>query len=67
MALETLQCLPVLEELFGREIQGDVTAESAVLGLADHNDSPVTQLPQDAIARNALADHKRHPELMGLS
>ena len=63
LALEPFQGLPVLGEFFRQELQGDGTLELGVLGLIDDTHAPATQLLQDAIVGNGLANHTRNQPL----
>ena len=49
-ALEMLQRLAVVGKLFGKELQGYLTAQAGVLGPIDVTHTTATQFPQDAIA-----------------
>src|SRR5262249_21169421 len=57
--LETFERLPILGQLFGQELQGDAAAELGVFGLVDHTHAAATELLQDAVVRDGLADHGR--------
>src|SRR5713226_5852388 len=57
-ALEAFQGLVISGQLFGKEFESDKAAELGVLGLVHHAHPTSTQLLQDAIMRDSLADHR---------
>ena len=56
-APEALQRLRVLGHIIGQELQSDKAAELCVLGLVDHAHPAATELLDDAVVRDGLADH----------
>ena len=58
-ALEAAESLRVLGDFIGQELQGDKAAELHVLGFVDHTHPAATQLLDDAVVRDGLADHLR--------
>src|SRR5215470_6842210 len=56
-ALKAFQSLAVLGKMFREELQGDEPAELDVLGLIDHTHPAATQLLEDTVMRNSLANH----------
>ena len=56
-ALQALESLSVLGELIRQELQGDAAAELEVLGLVDDAHAPASELREDAIVGDRLADH----------
>ena len=65
LPLESLQVLSVLGEFFRQELQGDGALELGVLGLVHHAHTATTQLLQDAVVRNGLANHGEGPAFGG--
>ena len=63
LALEPLQGLMILCQFLGQELERHEAAELGVLGLVDHAHAPATQLLQNAIVRNGLANHARNQPL----
>src|SRR5437763_11693345 len=57
LAAEAFQCLRVLRNIVGQEFQRDKAAEFGILGLVDHTHAAATQLLDDAVMRDGLADH----------
>ena len=56
-ATEALQSLRVLRDIVRQELEGDKAAERGVFGLVDHAHAAATQLFNDAIVRDGLANH----------
>jgi len=56
----------VLQQLSGEKLQGNGTAEGGVLGFVDHAHAAATELLQDAVVGNRLADHEEPPKLAGI-
>ncbi len=56
-ALKPLQRLTVFGEHFGEELQRHEAMEFGVFGLIDHTHPPATELLENPIVRNGLADH----------
>src|SRR5208283_4347948 len=54
---ETLQCLRVTRQIVGQELQSNKAAKVGVLSLVDDTHSAATELFDDAVVRNGLADH----------
>ena len=57
-AAETFQSLRIAGNVIGEELEGNETAELGVFGLVDHTHAAATQLFNNAIVRNCLADHR---------
>ena len=57
LAAETLQSLAVLGDVFREEFQGDEAIEAGVFGLVNDTHAATTQLFDDAVVRDGLADH----------
>jgi len=57
LPLEAIQCLLVFGILLRQELQGDVAAESGVLGLVDHTHAAGPELFQDAVVGDGAAGH----------
>ena len=60
LPLEAGQGLGVFGDVIGQELQGDKAVEGYVLGLVDHTHPAATQLLDDAVVRDGLADHSGH-------
>jgi hypothetical protein len=58
-AAEALERLPVVGYVVGKELKGDKAAETCVLGLIHHTHPAATELLDDAVVRDGLADHWR--------
>src|SRR5947209_427050 len=56
---ETFQSLRITGNVVGQELQGDEAAKLGVLGLVDHTHSAATQLLDDAVVRNGLAQQEK--------
>src|ERR1700692_1054453 len=56
-ALKTIERQRVLFRLRGEEFEGNVTAEVDVLGLVDDPHPPASQLREDTVVRDGLANH----------
>ena len=57
LPLETSQRLGVSGDLVRQELQGDKTMQSGVLGLVHHTHAAATELLDDSVVRDGLADH----------
>src|SRR5262249_40657242 len=57
LALKAFQGLAVLCKMFRQELEGNEAAELGVLGLVDYTHTAATQLLEDAVMRNCLANH----------
>ena len=55
--LEAAQGLRVFGDLVRKELERDKATELHILGLVDHTHPSATQLLDDAVMRNGLADH----------
>src|SRR6516164_3695363 len=64
LTLEALERRPVARHVLRQELQGDSTAELGVFGLVDHAHSAATELLQDAVVRNDLADHTKSSSVL---
>jgi hypothetical protein len=58
--LETAKGLRVLCNLIGQELQGHEAVEFHILSLVDHTHAPATELLNDAVMGNDLANHGRN-------
>ena len=56
-APEAFQCLWILGYIIGQELESHETPELGVLGLINHPHAAATELFNDAIARDGLANH----------
>ena len=56
-ALEASQSLRIAGYLIGQEFESNETVKADLLGLVDHSHAAATELFDDAIVRNGLADH----------
>jgi hypothetical protein len=56
LAPEAFEELAVLRQFFGEEFERHAAAKLGVLGLVRHTHAAPTQLLQDAVMRNGLAD-----------
>jgi hypothetical protein len=56
-ALKTSQCLRVASNFIGQELEGYKTMEPGVFRLVDHAHAAATELLDDAVVRDGLADH----------
>jgi len=56
-ALKAGECLRIFSNLIRQELQGDKAMQLYVLSLVDHAHAAATQLLDDAVVRNGLADH----------
>ena len=54
---EALERLRVSRQFIGKEFQSEEAAKLGVLGLVDDAHAPATQLLDDAVVRDGLADH----------
>jgi hypothetical protein len=57
LALEAFQCGGIRAEFGRKKLQRYVPAERFVLSLIDNTHATTTQLVQDAVVRDGLADH----------
>ena len=57
LALETRQPLRVLGKSFRQDLDGDVALEPHVMRTVDFAHTPGTELIEDAVVGNGLADH----------
>src|SRR2546428_7329780 len=55
--LKSLQRLMIGRELIGQELESNVAAQAQVFGLVDHTHAAATQLLQDTVVGNGLANH----------
>ena len=58
---EAFQDLRVSRHFVGQELQGDRAAKISVFGLVDDTHAAATQLLDDAVVRDGLADHGIEP------
>ena len=58
-AANAFQCVRTLSDIVGKKLQRDKAAQNGVLGLVDYTHPAATQLLDDAIVRDSLADHWR--------
>src|SRR2546426_8661004 len=58
-ALKTSERMRVLGNFGGQELQGNETVQPHVLGLVDHTHASATELLDDVVMRDGLADHSR--------
>ena len=56
---EAAQGLGVVDQVVGNELQGDVAAQARVDRVVNHAHAATTELADDAVVRNGLADHPR--------
>ena len=56
-ALETGQGVLVPGQFVGQELHGDEAMQSGVFGLVDHTHAAATELLNDAVVGDELADH----------
>src|SRR5215469_936855 len=54
---ESFHRLPVVRQLFGKEFEGDKTAEASVLGLVDDSHPATTELFNHAVVGDGLAEY----------
>ncbi len=57
LAAKALQDLAVLGDVFREEFQSDEAIEPGVFGLVNHTHAATTQLFNNAVVRDGLADH----------
>jgi len=57
LPLETAEGLRVVGEFVGKELEGDVAAELEVFRLIHNAHTSATDLLDDAVVRDGLADH----------
>src|SRR6185369_1936919 len=65
LSTKTAQCLRIVGDFIREELQGYEAVQSRILGLVNHTHPPSTQLFQDAVMRDGLADQLRRPSLTG--
>src|SRR5713101_6336180 len=58
-ALKTAECLRVFGYVIGQELESNKPAEFYVLSLVNHTHPTATQLYNDAVVRNGLADQRK--------
>src|ERR1700747_1423941 len=63
-ALKTGECLRVTGNLLRQELKGDEAMQPSVLSLVNDAHTPTTELLDDAVVRDGLADHGS-PATMG--
>ena len=56
-ALKTLSRLRILGQLFGKELQGHAAAKTLIFRLVNHAHSAATELLDDAVMGDCLAEH----------
>jgi hypothetical protein len=66
LTLEAFHCMAITGQLIGQEFQGDLTAEPSVLGLVDDAHTAATELLDDAVMRDSLANHGEKAKLWGV-
>jgi hypothetical protein len=64
-ALKAAQDLRVFGYFVGQEFQGNKPAELHILSLVDNAHAAATQLLDDAVVRDSLADHSGDASLSG--
>jgi hypothetical protein len=57
LSLEATSCLRVLSHFVRQELQRDEAVQFHILGLIDDAHTAATELLDDAVVRNGLADH----------
>jgi hypothetical protein len=57
LAPETLQSLAVLSYVFGQELESDEAVQARVFGLVHDTHPAATELLDDAVVRDGLANH----------
>ena len=57
LAAKALERLAVLGHIFGEKLQGDEAIEASVFGFVNDTHAATTQLFDDAVVRDGLADH----------
>src|SRR6267143_1622908 len=57
LTLEASEHLRVACDVFGKELQRDETMEASILGLVDDSHTAATELLDDVVMRDGLADH----------
>ena len=57
LAQETLQSLAVLSYVFGQELESDEAVQARVFGLVYDTHPAATELLDDAVVRDGLAEH----------
>src|SRR5215470_2128371 len=59
LSLKTCQCLRVCSYVIGQELEGDESTELDILRLVHHAHPASTELLDNAVVRDGLADHWR--------
>jgi hypothetical protein len=57
LAAKPFQSMRIIGHIFGEELESDESPEFSVFGLVHHAHAATTQLLDDAIVRDGLADH----------
>ena len=57
LAVEALERLGILRDVFGEEFEGNEATEGRVFGLIDNAHTAAANFFEDAIVRNSLPDH----------
>ena len=57
-ALETVERLAILGQVFGQELQRDEAAQGCVFGFVDDTHPAAAQLFDNAVVRDGFADHR---------
>jgi hypothetical protein len=60
LAAESFKRLCVSGQIVGQEFQGNKATELGILGLINHTHPAATELFDDAVVGNCLADHGFH-------
>jgi hypothetical protein len=58
LALKTSERLRVAGDFFGQKFEGDEAAQASVFGLVDNTHATASELFDDAIVGDVLADHQ---------
>jgi len=56
-AAETLECLCVQSQIFGKKFQGHETGEAGIFGFVDYTHPSSAEFLEDAVMRNGLSEH----------
>ena len=67
LTLESAKSLRIFGNFIGQELEGNKTAEIYVLSIIDNTPATATELLDDAVVRNGLADHSGTSVLGGPS
>src|ERR1700723_569028 len=62
-APETGQSVEVLRNVFGQELESDKAVQPSILSLVDDPHPAATELLDDAVMRDGMADHGWRPRL----